>query len=127
MLKPATSDELAAVATILGAGHQASPELVLDAAKIHDRRRRGVLDAHAFGRYCDTALPWILLRLLAAESDLATLRAKVAEHVAAADLGRDPTPRELLDDCRRAGINLQADAADAAALLEAQAHAHAIG
>ncbi|MFE7072618.1 hypothetical protein ACFU96_21305 [Streptomyces sp. NPDC057620] len=127
MLRPSTPEQLAALAGELGAGHSAAPDLVLDAAVIYERRRRGVLDAHAFGRYCDTALPWILQRLLAAESDLVTLRAKVAEHVAAADLGHDPAPRDLLDDCRRAGIDLQGDTADAAAVLEAQAHAHAIG
>ena len=127
MLKPATPDELAAIAAILGAGCPASSSLVLDAAEIHARRRGGLLTAHAFGRYCDTALPWILLRLVAAESALTTLRAKVAAHAAAADLGHDPQPGDLLEDLRRAGIDLRADAADAAAVLEAETHAHAIG
>ncbi|MER6616345.1 hypothetical protein [Streptomyces xantholiticus] len=99
----------------------------MDAAEVHAETIRGRHTTEGLGRYCRTALPLILRRLLAVESDLATLRAKVAEHVAAADQGDDPTPGELLEDLKRAGVDLRGDVESAAAVLKAQAHAAAFG
>lgn len=91
MLSPSAHEQLTALADELGTGHPASPDLVLDAAQIHAAHRAKKYTAEQFGRYSATALPSILQRLLTAESDLVTLRAKVAGHVAAADQGLDPT------------------------------------
>lgn len=128
MLTPATPGQLAALADQIGPDRApASIVVVLDAAEVHAETIRGRHTTEAFGRYCRTALPMLLRRLLAAESDLATLRAQVARHVAAADRGEDPTSGELLDACKRAGIDLRVDVETAGELLDAEAHAAAFG
>ncbi|GAA2439331.1 hypothetical protein [Streptomyces glaucus] len=127
MLTPATPEQLAALDAHLRPGLPASIVAVLDTAEVHAEALAGRHTTEALGRYCRTALPMLLRRLLAAESDLATLRAAVAEHVAATDQGDEPTPGELLADLVRRGIDLHADVEAAAAVLEAQAHAAAFG
>ncbi|MFI1532120.1 hypothetical protein [Streptomyces griseus] len=118
MLTPASPAQLAALAERLGAGYAASPDLVLEVARTADDH--AARSDEAFGRYCRTQLPPVLLRLLAAESEVAALRTVTARHVAAADLGEDPQPRDLLDACQRVGVNLRADVADAQEVLQAE-------
>lgn len=128
MLNPATPEQLAALDAQLRPGSMpASIVVLLDAAEVHAETIAGRHTTEGFGRYCRTALPMLLRRLLAAESDLAVLRAQVARHVAAADRGEDPTPGDLFNDCRRAGIDLHADVEAAGAVLDAEAHAAAFG
>lgn len=124
-MTPATPEELAELNRLL---HPASPPVfavAVKAAKVHADTVAGRQTTEKLGRYCHTALPTLLRRLLAVESDLATLRAAIARHVAADDQGDDPTPGELLEDLRRRGIDLRADVAEAAAVLEAEQRAAA--
>ncbi|MEU1592717.1 hypothetical protein ABZ468_07620 [Streptomyces sp. NPDC005708] len=123
MLTPGPPDALADLDAQLRPGAPASIVVAVDAAQVHQETVSGRRTSEAFGRYCRTAVPMILRRLLAAESDLAAMRAAVAQHVAAADQGHDPAPAELLEDLRRRGIDLGADVAAAAELLEAEAYA----
>ncbi|MFD4795057.1 hypothetical protein [Streptomyces anulatus] len=118
MLNTASPAQLAALAVRLGAGYAASPDLVLEVARRVTEDR--ALSDEEFGRYCRTQLPPVLKRLLAAESETAALRTVLARHVAAADLGEDPEPRDLLDACQRIGVNLRADVADAREVLDAE-------
>jgi hypothetical protein len=119
---PATPEELAALGGRLRPATPPSFSLALDAAEVHANTAAGKYSNEAFGRYCRTGLPMLLRRLLAAETERLILRTKVAGHIAAADQGYDPAPGELLEDLRRAGIDLTAEAAEAGAVLEAQAH-----
>ncbi|WP_399554012.1 hypothetical protein [Streptomyces anulatus] len=118
MLTPASPAQLAALAVRLGAGYAASPDLVLEVARRVTEDR--TMSDEEFGRYCRTQLPPVLKRLLAAESATAALRTVLARHVAAADLGEDPQPRDLLDACQRIGVNLRSDVADAREVLDAE-------
>lgn len=118
MLTPASPAQLAALAVHLGAGYAASPDLVLEAARRVTEGR--AMTDEAFGRYCRTQLPSVLKRLLAAESETAALRTVLARHIAAADLGEDPQPRDLLDASQRIGVNLRADVANAREVLDAE-------
>jgi hypothetical protein len=127
VLTPAPADQLAALDALLRPGAPASIAVAVDAAEVHRDTTGGRYTTEAFGRYCRTAVPEILRRLLAVESEHAALRAKVAGHVAAADQGHDPTVGELLEDLKRAGVDLRADVESAAEVLEGQAHAAAIG
>ncbi|MFH0246415.1 hypothetical protein ACGRHY_29240 [Streptomyces sp. HK10] len=127
MLNPAAPDELAAVAAEVGLGEPASPDLVAEVARFHAGMIRGGGADAALGRYCRGVLAPVLRRLVAAESDLAALRWAVARHIAAADQGEDPAPREVLDAAARAGIDLRADIETAAAVLEAESYAAAFG
>lgn len=129
MLTPATPELLAELDALLRPGTAPLSSLVgaVDAAEVHAETLRGRHTTEGLGRYCRTALPSLLRRLLAAESEVLTLRAAVAEHAAAGDLGDDPTPGELLEDLKRRGVDLRADVEAAAAVLEGQAHAAAIG
>lgn len=65
------------------------------------------------------ALPAVAARLLAVESDLATLRRTVAMHAARADAGEDPTTADLLTALDRAGVSIRRDVTEAAATLTA--------
>ncbi|CAM5237758.1 hypothetical protein [Streptomyces griseomycini] len=129
MLTPATPELLAELDALLRPGTAPLSSLAgaVDAAEVHAETLRGGHTTEAFGRYCRVALPSLLRRLLAAESEVLTLRAALAEHVAAADQGDDPEPGELLEDLKRRGVDLRADVEAAAAVLEGQAHAAAIG
>ncbi|MFE6522278.1 hypothetical protein [Streptomyces sp. NPDC057794] len=98
-----------------------------DVAEMHADTVAGRHTTEGLGNYCRTALPMLLRRLLAAETMLLTMRTKVAEHVAAHDQGDDPSARELLEDLKKAGVDLAADIENATAVLEAQAHAAAFG
>ncbi|MCD9904554.1 hypothetical protein LUR56_39770 [Streptomyces sp. MT29] len=117
MLKPASPAQLAALADRLGAGYAASYELVREAVLRTEVRQA---DDGAFGRYCRDVLPPILQRAVAAETALAALRTVVARHVAAADLGEDPAPGDLLDAAFRAGMNLREEVVEATEVLEAE-------
>lgn len=128
MLTPADPAQLAALDAGLSPGHlPAAIVAVLDTAEVYAETIRGQHTTEAFGRHCLTAVPTILRRLLDAETDLATLRAQVARHAAAADRGDDPTMSELLYGCQRAGIDLRPDVQSAAAVLDAEVHSTAIG
>ncbi|GAA5070612.1 hypothetical protein [Streptomyces similanensis] len=128
MLTPATPDQLAAVEALLPPDRApVAIAVVLDTAEVHAETRRGSHTTEAFGRYCRTAVPMLLRRLLAAESELDVLRAQVARYVAAADQGQDPAPGELVEDCKRAGIDLRDEVAAAAAVLEAEGRFAAFG
>ncbi|MFF1600750.1 hypothetical protein ACFVYV_25130 [Streptomyces mirabilis] len=120
---PATAEDLAELDRRLRPGAPPSFSLALDAAEVHADTTAGRYTTEGLGRYCRTGLPMLLRRLLGVESELATLRAKVAGHIAAHDQGDDPTGGELLEDLRRAGVDLAADVTAAAAVLEGQAHA----
>jgi hypothetical protein len=125
VLRPSTPEQLAALADELGTGHPASSDLVLDAAQIHTAHRAKKYTAEQFGRYCATALPSLLQRLLTAESDVVTLRAKVAGHVAAADQGLDPTTGNCSVTSGVQGSTSGADVTAAVALIEGEARAAA--
>jgi hypothetical protein len=127
VLTPATLEQLAALDALLRPASPSTIAVAVDAAEVHAETIRGRHTTEGLGRYCRTALPPVLRRLLAAESELLALRAAVAGHVAAADQGDDPTPGELLEDLKRRGIDLRSDVAAAAAVLEGQAHAAAFG
>lgn len=127
VLRPATPELLAELARVLRPAAPASFSLALDAAEVHADTVAGRQTTEGLGNYSRTALPMLLGRLLAVETELLTLRAKVAGHVAAADQGHDPSVGELIGDLRRAGVDLTADVETAAALLEAQAHATTFG
>ncbi|MFF4902194.1 hypothetical protein [Streptomyces sp. NPDC001068] len=120
---PAEPEHLAALDALLRPSSVSSFAVALDAAEVHAETLRGLHTTEGLGRYCRTALPPVLRRLLAVESELATVRAKVAGHIAAHDQGHDPTAGELLEDLRRAGVDLAHDVTAAAAVLEGQAHA----
>lgn len=123
VLRPATPELPAELDGMLRPAAPSSFSLALDAAEVHADTIAGRRTTEALGNYSRTALPMLLGRLLAVETELMTLRAKVAGHVAAADHGHDPSAGDLLKDLRRAGVDLGADVEAAAALLEAQAHA----
>ncbi|MFJ1742627.1 hypothetical protein ACIOG4_28625 [Streptomyces microflavus] len=125
MLTPASPAQLADLAEHLGAGYAASPALVLEAARRISENRTGESD-QTYGRYCRTEVPLVLHRLLAAESAISALRNVVARHVAAADLGEDPQPGDLLEACRRVGLNLLGEVADAREALAAETR-YAVG
>ncbi|MFE2181401.1 hypothetical protein [Streptomyces sp. NPDC059455] len=127
MLNPATPKQLAALDALLCPSPPPTIAVAMDAADVHAETTRGRHTTEGLGAYCRTALPLILRRLLAVESDLIALRSAVAGHVASADQGNDPTPGELLEGLKRRGIDLRPDVAAAAALLEAEAHAAAFG
>ncbi|MEU9355072.1 hypothetical protein AB0D65_29760 [Streptomyces griseoloalbus] len=127
MQYPATPEQLAALDGMLRPAPVSSIVVALDAAEVHADTLAGRQTIEGLGRYCRTALPMLMRRLLAVESELLTIRGKVAGHVAAADQGEDPTPGELLEELKRAGIDLRADVEAAALVLEAQAHAAAFG
>ncbi|MFF1284382.1 hypothetical protein ACFVY4_27020 [Streptomyces sp. NPDC058299] len=99
--------------------------VAVDAMDVHAETRNGRHTTEAFGRYCRVAVPQLLRRLLDTETEAATLRAQVARHIAAADLGQDPSPTDLLDACRRAGLDVTDDVDAARAVLEAETHAQA--
>jgi hypothetical protein len=126
-MTPATVDQLAALAAQLGTTSPARMASVLDTCEVHAETVQGRRTDEAFGRYCRTALPSLLRRLLDAETQLATVRAAAAQHVAAADRGLDPAPTDLFYDLRRAGIDLLDDVEAAGGLLDAQVLAAAIG
>ncbi|MFE4582643.1 hypothetical protein [Streptomyces chartreusis] len=125
MLTPATPELLAELDRALrpGTAPLSSLALALDAAEVHADMVAGHRTSEALGNYSRTALPMLLRRLLAVETAVLTMRKKVAGHIAAYDQGDDPTARELLEDLRRAGVDLGADVQAAAAELEGQAHA----
>ncbi|MFD9395011.1 hypothetical protein ACFWBB_31065 [Streptomyces sp. NPDC060000] len=123
MLKPATPDLLAELDGMLRPGPPSSFSLALDVAEVHADTVAGRRTTEALGNYSRTALPMLLRRLLAVETELLTLRTKVAGHVAAGDQGHDPTTGELLEELRRAGVDLRADVEAAAQVLEGQARA----
>ncbi|MFK0159057.1 hypothetical protein ACIQVK_44185 [Streptomyces sp. NPDC090493] len=127
MLTPATPELLAELDRALrpGTAPLSSLALVLDVAEVHADTVAGRRTSEALGNYSRTALPPLLRRLLAVETALLTMREKVAGHIAAYDQGDDPTARELLEDLRRAGVDLGADVTAAVAVLEGQAHAAA--
>lgn len=127
MLIPAAPDRLAELAALLGPGAPASPEVVLDVARACARSARGGYADEEFGRLCRTALAPVLQRLLAAESAAAALRTATARHIAAADHGEDPAPRELLNELAREGIDLGDEIDAAAAVLDAESWAAAFG
>ncbi|MFF4205502.1 hypothetical protein ACFYZ8_33175 [Streptomyces sp. NPDC001668] len=127
MLNPAPLDQLAALTDLLGPARPASPDDVLDAARAYARHVQRARGAEEFGRYCAGVVPGVLLRLAEAEATLAVLRAAVARHIAAADQGDDPAPRELLDELASAGIDLQAEVDLAAAVRDAETHTAAFG
>ncbi|RZU28243.1 hypothetical protein EV284_6409 [Streptomyces sp. BK022] len=126
MLKPAATEQLAELAGHLATAPSGSIATAIDAAEVRAETMRGRHTDEAFGRYCRSALPLILRRLLDAESQLAALRAQSARHVAAADLGDEPSPAELLDGYRRAGVDLAEEIEEARAELEAEAYAFAL-
>lgn len=120
MLTPALPEQLAALDVALRPGPPASFVDVVDVAQAHAEAACGLhVDEH-FGHYCRVVLPPVLRRLLVAESELAAMRTAVARHVAASDQGGDPAPGELLEDLRRAGVDLRPDVESAAAVLAAQ-------
>jgi hypothetical protein len=125
MLTPATPELLAELDAALrpGTAPLSSLALALDVAEVHADTVAGRRTSQALGNYARTALPPLLRCLLEVETELLTLRTKVAGHVAAADQGHDPAAGELIEDLRRAGIDLAADVAAAAAVLEGQAYA----
>ncbi|MFD5856111.1 hypothetical protein [Streptomyces chartreusis] len=125
MLTPATPELLAELDRALrpGTAPLSSLALALDVAEIHADTVAGRRTSEALGNYSRTALPPLLRRLLAVETAFLTMREKVAGHIAAYDQGDDPTALELLEDLRRAGVDLSADVQAAAAVLEGQAHA----
>ncbi|MFD6335326.1 hypothetical protein ACFWGI_37895 [Streptomyces niveus] len=127
MLTPALPDELAILDALLHAGSPASFTAVVETAEVHAETAGGRHTVESLGRYCHTALPAILRRLLAIESELLTMRATVAGHAAAHERGDEPTLGELLEALSRAGIDLYADVEIAAALLDAEVRASAIG
>lgn len=127
MLTPSPPEVLAALAACLGNQPESLPATARNAAEIHQNLRRGVISVEDFGRYCRTTLPGLLRRLLDAESDLATIRTAVARHAAHDNAGLDPVPGDLLDTLRRVGISLQPDIDTAAALLDAEIRAGALG
>ncbi|MEU5978499.1 hypothetical protein [Streptomyces sp. NPDC047315] len=126
-LRPAPPEDLATLNALLGPGLPGTVVAALDAAEVHRETRSGQHTTEAFGRYCRIAVPALLRRLLAVETALLTVRTKVAEHVAAHDRGDDPTAGDLLAGLQRAGIDLRAEVDDAAAVLDAEAHAAATG
>ncbi|MFJ4084957.1 hypothetical protein ACIP2Z_39190 [Streptomyces iakyrus] len=125
MLTPATPELLAELDGALrpGTAPLSSLALALDVAEVHADTVAGRRTSEALGNYSRTALPPLLRRLLAVETALLTMREKVAGHIAAYNQGDDPTGLELLEDLRRAGVDLGADVQAAAAVLEGQAHA----
>ncbi|MFE1206400.1 hypothetical protein ACFW5V_32455 [Streptomyces sp. NPDC058762] len=127
MQYPATPEQLAALDGMLRPAPVSSIVVVLDAAEVHADTLAGRQTTEGLGRYCRTALPMLMRRLLAVESELLTIRAKVAGHIAEYDQGEDPSAGELLEDLRRAGVDLRADVETAALLLEGQAHTAAFG
>ncbi|MFB8120576.1 hypothetical protein ACFC51_32520 [Streptomyces sp. NPDC055962] len=120
MLTPAPPEQLAALDALLRPGPPAPITAVVDTAEVHAEASRGLHTDEHFGHYCRVALPSILRRLLVAESDLAVMRGAVARHVAADDAGDDPSPGELLDDLKRAGLDLRDDVETAAAGIRAE-------
>ncbi|MFI7415289.1 hypothetical protein ACIBU0_42315 [Streptomyces sp. NPDC049627] len=123
MLIPATPEQLAELDGMLRPGTPPSFPVLLDVAEIHADTVAGRRTSEALGNYSRTALPPLLRRLLAVETALLTMREKVAGHIAAYDQGDDPTGLELLEDLRRAGVDLGDDVKAAAAVLEGKAHA----
>ncbi|MGX1268011.1 hypothetical protein [Streptomyces phaeoluteigriseus] len=125
MLTPATPEMLAELDRLLrpGTASLSSLALALDAAEVHADTTAGRHTTEGLGNYSRTAFPPLLRRLLAVETELLTMRTKVAGHVAAADQGHDPTAAELLESLRRAGVDLRDDVRAAAVVLEGQAHA----
>lgn len=125
MLYAATPELLSELNRMLHPGTAPLPSLALavDAAEVHADTVAGRRTTQALGNYSRTALPLLLGRLLAVETELLTLRTRVAGHIAAADQGHDPTVGELLEGLRRAGVDLRADVEAAAAVFEGQAHA----
>ncbi|MFF9901304.1 hypothetical protein [Streptomyces longispororuber] len=126
-MTPATPEMLAELDGMLRPGSPPSFPVLLDVAEVHADTVAGRRTTQALGNYCRTALPLLLRRLLAAESALLTMREKVAAHIAECDRGEDPSALELLEGLQRAGIDLAADVEAAAAVLEAQVHAAALG
>ncbi|MFI8206651.1 hypothetical protein [Streptomyces sp. NPDC085937] len=127
MLYAATPEDLAELDRLLRPSSAGSLAVALDAAEVHADTINGRHTTEALGRYCRTALPMLLRRLLATETALLTVRTKVAGHVAAYDQGDDPSALELLEDLRRAGVDLRADVEMAAAVLEAEVRAATFG
>ncbi|MFF8696327.1 hypothetical protein ACF08W_29350 [Streptomyces sp. NPDC015144] len=125
MLIPATPEQLAELDGALRPGVPPSFPVLLDVAEIHADTIAGRRTTKALGNYSRTALPPLLRRLLAVETALLTMREKVAAHIAAYDTGDDPTALELLEDLRRAGVDLGDDVEAAARVLEGQARAAA--
>ncbi|QFG13328.1 hypothetical protein SEA_GILGAMESH_136 [Streptomyces phage Gilgamesh] len=123
----ATPEQLAALDGMLRPSSHCSLAVALDAAEVHADTVAGRHTTEGLGRYCRTALPMLLRRLLAVESELLTIRGRVAGHVAAADQGADPTPGELLEELKRAGVDLRADVEEAALVLEAEARVATFG
>ncbi|QOV40219.1 hypothetical protein IM697_18530 [Streptomyces ferrugineus] len=123
MLTPATPELLAELDRMLRPATPPSFPLALDAAEVHADTIAGRKTTEGLGNYSRTALPMLLRRLLAVETELLTMRTKVAGHVAEYDQGDDPSAGELLEELQRAGVDLRADVEAAAAVLEAQAHA----
>ncbi|SEE82747.1 hypothetical protein SAMN05216483_6679 [Streptomyces sp. 2131.1] len=121
MLIPAKPEQLAELDRALRPGAPPSFPVLLDVAEIHADTVAGRRTTQALGNYARTALPPLLRRLLAVETALVAMREKVAAHIAAYDQGDDPTALELLEDLRRAGVDLGADVEAAAAVIEAQA------
>ena len=127
MLYAATPEHLAELDRLLRPIASGSLAVALDAAEVHADTVAGRRTTEALGNYCRTALPMLLRRLLDTETALLTMRTKVAGHVAAHDQGDDPSARELLEDLRRAGLDLREDVDTAAAVLEAEVRAAAFG
>ncbi|MEU2585273.1 hypothetical protein ABZ612_20395 [Streptomyces avermitilis] len=122
LLTPATPEQLAELDRLLRPASTSSLAVAVDAAEVHADTVAGRYTTEALGRYCRTGLPPILRRLLAVETELLTMRGKVAAHIAEYDQGHDPTGLELLEGLGRAGIDLGVDV-QAAAVLEGEAHA----
>ncbi|MDX3066895.1 MULTISPECIES: hypothetical protein [Streptomyces] len=127
MSNPGAPDLLAELAALLGPGKPASLDAVLRVARGLTGVARGGESDGEFGRWCRTELAPVLLRLVVAETDAAALRTAVARHIAEADRGEDPAPRDLLADLSDKGIALGDDIELAAAVLDAESRVAALG
>nr|WP_024126167.1 hypothetical protein [Streptomyces sp. FR1]AHE38785.1 hypothetical protein pFRL3_8c [Streptomyces sp. FR1] len=127
MPNPGAPNLLAELAALLGPAKPASPDAVLHVARGLARVARDGEADKEFGRRCRTELAPVLLRLAAAETEATALRTAVARHIAAADHGEDPAPRDLLAELAGKGVDLGEDIETAAAVLDAESRVAAFG
>lgn len=124
-MMPMTPEELAATAAVLGPSQNpAAPELVTSVVESARRLRQvGYPESRAMALARD--VPAVVRRLLDVETALATTRAVVARIAHSAGEGDDYALSDLVWELQRAGVGVDREMADVAAVRTAEYEAQA--
>jgi len=124
-VKPMPADKLAALhAELDPRTSPASPEVALTAVRSH--RAAAPLDATRPADRAAAAVPQLVRRLVDAETALATWRTVIVSVIAESQDGDEITAGDVLHRLHNAGIDIDAEVAEALELIHAKAAAQSL-